>query len=327
MAGQASDLSKKEVDDYPYGPRAPVLPESLHLKAEQAQLRESLTNGTAQTLIACIGVALAFGLGNFVVFPLCDAVNPQQSGFLFVFVLFGAICAQGGLISAGLVFGPGRFWLRTVCCWGVSAFLWLCWAVGLMAYAYSRRWRYPADWHEMLQFVGLSLPLVAVAIQSPLWFARSYLGWRLAPSDGSETAAQPLSIGDYFVGTAVTAVSITCAQLGRPAQWVAPAYWPAWAIVVACVAAASLLGVLPAMLLILRWRHWRLGFCLLVLYGTVAGVALISTLIAVFGPPGQIWEVLGMVVIFISTAAFLGAGMIVARACGYSLVMGRDKER
>lgn len=330
MAGQVSHLSKSEAEDYPYGPRPPVLPESCHVNEEQTPSPECLTKGKERALVACIGIGLAFGIGNFATFPLCWLVTPQQPGFPLVFILFGAICAQGGLISASLVFGPGRFWIRTVCSWGASAFLWACWATGLLAFVYFHRRRSPGDWRDMLQFGGLSLPLIALAIQSPLWFARGYLGWRLTRSDGSETAARPLSIGDYFVGTAVTAVSVTCAQLGRPSQWVVPAYWPVWAIVFACVAAASVLGVIPAMLLIFRWRDWRIGFCLLVLYGTGVGVMTVSILCAVFGPPGSttpMWELVGMVIIFSSLAVFLGTGMIVARVCGYSLVIGRIKER
>jgi len=235
--------------------------------------------------------------------------------------------SQGGLVSAALVFGPGSFWLRTVCCWGASLLLWGSWAAGVLAYVYFQRWRSPPDWRETLQFVGLSLPLIALAIQSPLWFARGYLGWRLTRSNRSDESTRPLSIADYLIGTAVAAVSVTFARLAPPSNWIIPSYWPIWAVVFACVAAASLLGVIPAVVLIFRWRDWRIGFCVFLLYGTVTGVTAVTVLFAVLGPPGgptpSMWEMIGMVVIFISLAVFLGAGMAVARGCDFSLVMRR----
>jgi hypothetical protein len=330
MAGQASDLGKNEAGEYPYGPQAPVIPGTPTANDKEALMEGqgpfAETRGLA--LVALIGVSLCFGIGNLATFPLAWYADSGGSLEMLVFILIGAIFAQGGLVSAAIVFGPGSLWIRTVCCWSVSLLLWGCWAFGLLAFRHLAPSRSPPDWRETLQFVGLSLPLVALAIQSPLWFSRNYLGWRLTRSNQSNESARPLSIGDYLMGTAVTAVSVTFARMAPPSNWIFPGYWAVWAIVFACVAAASLLGVLPAMVLLLRWRNWPIGYCVFLLYGTVAGVTTVAILFAVLGPPGgpsPMWEVIGMCVMYISLAVFLGAGMAVARGYGYSLVTRRTR--
>jgi hypothetical protein len=180
---------------------------------------------------------------------------------------------------------------------------------------------------EALRFSILSLPLAALAIQSPLWFARCYLGWRLTSPRAGHLLDRPLSIGDYLVGTTVVAVSITCARLAPPADWNVSGYWPVWAIVCACFAGGSALSIIPALLAIFRLRDWRIGLALLMLYGLVAGLVTLASILKAFGAPGgpgPMWVRAGLVSVFVWLAGFLAAPMIVARKLGFELVLSRS---
>src|SRR6476646_6390582 len=106
----------------------------------------------------------------------------------------------------------------------------------------------------MLQVGALSLPLAVLAIQLPLWFARTYLGWRLTIHEPGPLTPLPFSIRDYFLGTAIVAVSITFARLARPATWPLDDYWRGWAIAFCIFTIGSLAAVLPAMYFTIRVR-------------------------------------------------------------------------
>jgi uncharacterized membrane protein len=173
----------------------------------------------------------------------------------------------------------------------------------------------------MLQLGSFSLPLVALAIQSPLWFARCYSGWRLTNSNLAATTARPLSIRDYLVGTAVVALSITFARLARPASWPLQDYWPGWAIVFACFAGGGLLGVVPAMFLVFRLQNAWLGIGLLLPYGAIVGAIVVGIDFAFD------WTLfpfrLFLATISISLPLYVAIGALLARAWGYTLQFGR----
>src|SRR5438132_790891 len=118
---------------------------------------------------------------------------------------------------------------------------------------------------------GLMPMMLAVAMYSPLWFFRVYLGWRLWRADSRELSPRPLSIRDYMVGNSVVAASLMLARIAPQPDWINPLFWRTWAIVFACVAGVSLISVIPAMLLMFRCRDWRLSHGGLIVYSLVAG--------------------------------------------------------
>jgi hypothetical protein len=276
--------------------------------------------------IAGICLAVFFAFANLVVCPLMVVVHgPSDWQAVPVFGIFGAVLAEGGLLSTLLVLSTGSFWLRAACCWMVGLILWACWALGLL---WAERFRSWGAFGEVFQLGSLSLPLAALAIQSPLWLFRGFSGWRLASGNSGATPIPPLSIGDFFVGTVITAVSLAFARLARPAGWSPDDYWVGWAIVFASFAGGSLLGVLPAMLFMFRVRKSWLVFLLLMVYALVVSIAIVC--IFNFADPGsrpQAFETIGLATMFLSLAAFLGAGFKIARDCGYSLIIGRAGER
>lgn len=312
-----------EMAEYPYGPR-PHGPASKADRIGPTPSNELLVVTSEAWLLLAIAIGSVFAVGNFAICPLGEALGRPDWRAVPVFVLFGGIVAQAGLLSAAIVFGPGTFWRRMLICWGAGLSLWSCWAAGLGSVAFVKA-SYRSSAGEVLPFISFSLPLLALAIQSPLWFFRCYLGWRLVPSNRQQETSRPLSIGDYFLGTAIAAVSIASARLAPQPQWDMSSYWPVWAIVFASVAGMSLVSIIPAMLLMFRWRDWRAAFFLLVLYGFVAGVTTIAIVSAIFGPPGgpsPQWQLIAIMVVFVSLAVFLGAVMMTARGLEFELVLG-----
>jgi hypothetical protein len=309
--------------EYPYGPQPSVIKLADYVDDQDSKPRWFLTNKGGRGLIGLAGIGLVFAVSNLVVCPLLEMIGRSNWSALPALILMGAVLAEGGLLSTILVFSDGSFWWRAAGCWLAGLFLWVCWAVGL-AWASARG---PQGYlGECLQLGGLSLPLAALAVQSPLWFARTYSGWRLAKRQVRATSGLPLSIGDCFVGTAVVAISFALARLARPAGWSPVEYWRGWSIIFPCFACGSLLSVVPAILLTFRVRSWPLAFGLLMLYALVVATLAVYVVNAV-APGGrpQAFENVSLMTMFLSLAVFMGAGMQVVRDCGYSLVIGRNK--
>jgi hypothetical protein len=315
--------------EYPYGPQAPVLP----VPKELPPLR------FIPIPRSFLGLALivAFVTGNCAVMPLMHVFDGPNWKAISVICLAAAMMfAQAGLLCGAFAFVQAPLLKRAAVCWGAGVVLLICWAEGLLLFLYLEHgWRIglTEDDSHALQFVGLSLPLIALAIQSPLWFFRVYLGWRLVRTEAADSHERPLSIGDYLIGTAIAAVCITLAQIAPQPAWVDAEFWPRWAIVFASVAGVSLVSVIPAMVVMFRFRNWLLGLLLLVAYGLVAGIVTVSIFIA-FDPgmrrglsPSQIGVTIVVVFMFAAFAVFLGAGMKAMRDMGYSLALGRADGR
>jgi hypothetical protein len=309
-----SDDSVEIDEEYPYRPQPPLIDVSEDVV--QTFLSRPLQIFDVRAVIAALCLVLFFAGINLVICPLMDMFfgGPPAWYVLPMFVLAGAVLAQGGLLSACLVFLDGRLWLRAAICWTVGLVLWSCWALGLTVASSFGSWGPVGD---ELRVGTLSLPLAVLAIQLPLWFARTYLGWRLIAQQPGTLVSQPFSIRDYFVGTAVAAISITFARLARPASWPVENYWPGWAIVFCVLAGGSLLANLPAMFFIFRVPNAWLGFALLSLYAFMMA-SLIILLIAIDPSVGML-EIAALMTLLMSVAAFLGLGFAVARGCGYVL--------
>jgi hypothetical protein len=306
-------------EEYPYRPQPPGI-DTGGDEAVSSFFSQPLQIFDTRRVFAAVCLVVLFAGNNLVVCPFMDVFNgPPAWYFLPGFCLFAAILAQGGLLSAGLVFFDGPFWLRAAICWGIGLLLWSCWAMGLFFTSAYGSWGSPT---EVLQLGTFSLPLAALAIQLPLWFARTYLRWRIRLPNAQALVTRPFAIRDYFVGTAIVAVSITFARLARPATWPLDNYWGGWAMISVFLAVGSLLGVLPSMLFIFRFHNAWLGFALLLLYG-FAVASLVAYIPNVIEPAFSAWDTAAIMILITSVGAFLGLGFAVARGCGYRLESGR----
>jgi hypothetical protein len=318
--------SDDRLTDYPYAPRPP------QYSAPRSELTEALdvTRPERRFSLLAIFLSVVFLYGNAGIVPLMDDSTGMDWRVIGGLVLIGSAFAQIALACGTIVFLAAPYWSRLAFCWMAAIVLWGAWLTGLSAILLKHN-----DLEEALnivRFMGLSMPLAAIAIQSPLWLFRLYLGWRIHDATVFSAPPQALSIRDYMLGTGMVALAITAARLARPEDWnlTDADYWPAWALFIGVVGAASLLSVPLASYLVLRVSRWWLGYGLLLLYGL--GTAFVTMgVLAIFVPDFRQelrsthggWIALGVSTVFVSFAALLGAGLKVARDLGYELVLAR----
>jgi hypothetical protein len=326
MSQSAANLQSDHPAEYPYSPRPPTLSIS-----DDVPLRFKFPKPSH---VLAVVLCVVFLAGNFAICPVAEFFSSNDWGILWAFALTGGIVAQGGLLSSLLVFEQVPFSRRFVGCWCAAILLWDAWVAGFFVSHLRHGWEYAFAYGnspEIIQFFALSLPLAALAMQIPLWFLRCYLGWRFCRTDSVQIPPQPLSIRDYLIGTALVALSITCARLAPQPNWDTADYWPNWVNFGAVMAAMSLLGVVPAIYLVLRWRDWRFGFLMLILIGFMGGLLALGVALMfdanlrknIFKPSGR-WSAVEAETFFVSIALFLGLGLTALRALGYSLALGRD---
>jgi hypothetical protein len=201
--------------------------------------------------------------------------------------------------------------------------LYCAWALG---YAVSvREHAYLRDdyWEYVMQGL-LCLPLLAIAIQAPLWLARIWLGWRVGhratPFRGPDVKA--FQILHLLGATAAVALALSAARLGVPDDGESLA---GFAITALVAAAISLFTTLPVVAATLRARRALLILPALLFLDVAALVAVIVTISVVSGRPP-------FAEIYVWLAAMAGGFfvcltgvMLVARGLGYRLAWGRRK--
>jgi hypothetical protein len=322
MVGATDQLNDPDVVDYPYQPQ----PAAILASAAKGSIGSvfPIRSRPFPWLAVCLGGY--FAVSDVSVMPLTWVADQSDWGVLFIFVSFGAMLAQAALLSAGLVFGPGRYWKRLFCFWfGVTVFC-ILWTMGFVLHTAFRRWSGPS-WDDV-RFGILALPLAAIAIQAPLWFFRAYRGWRLVSLE-ENVREPPLAIRDYMLGTALVALSITFARVAVQPKDLKIEYWGVWGIFFGIAGILSLASVIPALWLILRFE-WRLGLIGLMLYAaTVASSFLAITEYFGVSPiaPFNIWEASEFMLIFISLAGFVGLGLKAARDMGLCLATRQATSR
>jgi len=276
-------------------------------------------------------LAVVFALGNFAIAPLMHFLRPTDWAAVWVFTFAGSILSQAAILCCAAVFIEGSFWRRSIAFCSVAVILWGFWAAGFVVYSLFQngaRALVNSQFADGIQFISLALPLTAIAIQTPLWFFRVYLGWRLMSAEWPCRAVQWLTIRDYLVGTAIVAVALACARLAP--GWEDSSYWPNWSMFIASAIGASFISIIPAMLLVFRCRDWRLAIAAIVAYGMFAGLATIGV-IAIVDPSFRaglttlsgLWNAGQVLTILASFAFFLGLGLKAIRNLGFELVLGR----
>jgi hypothetical protein len=180
--------------------------------------------------------------------------------------------------------------------------------------------------------VFLCLPLFMLAVQTPLWLVRVWLGWRIIHSDDHPFPARrmKLAIRDLMIGTGLVALALA---LGRIAQSISATSGEQvlFALIIMALGAAVLssLVTLPAVIATLRARRLLLG--LAVFLAIQLGVAFV--LAAIVGVTrASMFFALDMIVLFTSNAIvfvlFVCGVLVPARWLGYQLEWGwaeRDK--
>jgi hypothetical protein len=307
-------------EEYPYQPQAP----SSSSLADDDPIISRLPKFLHWLPITILIFLATCDVG---LLPLTWVFHESDWGAVWVYGCAGCILAQAALLGLALVFLPGTFWVRLMIVWLAAIFFASLWGLGLVITNHLGSF----NDSDGLLFAGLALPLAGLAIQAPLWPLRVYFGWRLVDVDANVVADRPLSIRDYMVGTAIVAASVTAARLAQNTERISNEdYWAGWSIFFAIASGISLISVAPAVLLIFRFRDWKLGWALLVIYGTT-GSGAVMWLIVMCIPmwdssfvPRDLWTSIGIVIVLTLFAAMLGLGLKALRNLGYSLEMRRS---
>ncbi len=235
--------------------------------------------------------------------------------------IVGCVLAQGCLLAAWLAWSDQRFWQRFTCHWTVAAILYLVWMAGLAVC-------HPNEFAQLSSFVGLSVPLVSIAAQTPLWIARQILGWRLIRGDPSKVAGPvPLSIRDLMVATLMVALVLALARLAPSPD--DKEIGGIWIIMFVMPSAITTIALMPASALLLRTQQFQRGMLFAGLYaafwlGLLWLVILVARNTGLFHVP-PLAVVLGVSCLIISFAATVVFAAAAARACGYRLVWGDSR--
>jgi hypothetical protein len=239
-------------------------------------------------------------------------------GLPILLAIVGCVLAQGCLLAAWLAWSDQPFWQRFRRHWIVAAILYLVWAAGLAI-------SHPSQFLVAISAVGLSVPLVSVAAQLPLWIARQTFGWRLIRGNVNDTAPAPLSIRDLLTATLVIAMTLALDRLAPSPDGKERGLIPLFTFVVA--SAISTITLLPAAPLLLRIQRFQRGLLFAGLYaafwlGLLGLVVLVARHSGLFRlPPHPIPT--GVACLILSFAATVMLAAAAARTRGYRLLWGR----
>ena len=281
-------------------------------------------------LLCSLALVLPFALVNVVVVPLGYRVGPVDPGGVWVFVCMGAIGAEAALHAIWCVLAPVGFAKRLAIGAGVGLVLFGAWAVGY-AVAVSEYGGLDEYYWGYVVTALLSLPLLAIAIQSPLWLARLWLGWSVAqPGEPfRKSHAEAFRIRDLLVATGAVAAALSAARLAVPDDVSYSDRFFVGLVIGALVAAGiSLLTTLPVVVATLRASRTRVA--LLALLGMLPlavtiTIGFTATWAAIAGSRAPTWAYVGLASMAASYLVCLAAVMLVVRGLGYRLVWGRRR--
>lgn len=266
-----------------------------------------------------VGVSIP---ADFLMLPIVSAIDtpPTPPAAVLAFGMLGSTLAQGSLLAAWLVWGDGPFLRRLFWHWMIAGGLCCLWLIGLAMAAP------PRDFREVGFTVALTVPIVTLGAQLPLWIVRLLFGWRLARIGEPHVAEQPLSIRDLLLATLIVAASFAVARLS-PAAFQEPEFRFAWGIFMTVAAAFSALAILPAAAILLRPRPFERAVAYGLAYACWPVVLLWGSIVIIriygltsLGP----WAIyVGMTSLVFSYAGTAILASAAARECGYLLNWGR----
>ena len=261
---------------------------------------------------------LVLSLNDFVAGPLLEISRPGNAGFPVALICIGLFGVQLALHAVWCVFAPYSRARRIAVAIVAAVVLIGMWILGMVMSAAAGIQR-SVDW-EAVRLL-LCLPLLALAIQSPLWAAKYCLGWRIAlsPSDTGSTARHTFGIRDLLIAMAVGACVLSAARLAVPLDTPTEQSLLPITLGAGTLAVVNLLTTIPIMLATLRVRRLAWPIAVLLLYGTAFTWAAISLFVTVVQQDSLL---IRLILASIAGSYLLGltACMLVARWVGWRLV-------
>ncbi len=290
-------------------------------------MQKLISNQPALLLLFLI--AAGFAISSLFVAPLMDNFGPRDPGSVLVYLCFGAIGAAASTIAIVGVLPAWPFWFRVPLSFGLGTLLFGIWTVG---FSTSMVIQGRGDFAEVARQWAVAVccyPLVFLAVQSPLWLARTVGNWTI--SDTRESSdRRPLSIRDMLTGIALVGFAMAGAQFGRQidaSAFSSPSdFWIAIGSVALTCMAVSLLTIPPVTVAILRSTNILVGMTSFVVY---AFACLTITLVVgsiVEGSIPQGWDLIAAAIVVSSFTAGATTPLLIARQLGYRLQWGRDRE-
>jgi hypothetical protein len=233
----------------------------------------------------------------------------------------GFIAAQIAWVTIWSVFGPWSLLQRGAYCAGVVLLL-VCSAV-LPEWLETRSY---SGWMAHVRDL-LPLPLLTLAVQSPLWIARTWFGWRLflPTSAYSAVHSQPLGRLDLLLCLGTIACAVAAAGLSLPQPTRADPYQAItdMALVWSVLALAGLLIALPIAAAIFRTQDTGYAVILVILtqvlpLGLLIGGCILYAFLS-WGAPTA-FDALGVsTTVLVAFCVSLDLPLFIARGVGYRL--------
>jgi hypothetical protein len=275
-------------------------------------------------------LAAIFLTANFAVLPLMHIFRQRDWGAVWVYTCAGLMLAQAGVLSIGVVFWPAGWLYRMGTFWAAAMVLFAGWGAGYLAYYWMRT--LPLRMEREIYVALMSLPLLALVVQAPLWGLKLFAGWSLVrPTEtGNKTPERPLSISDYLAGMAVIAASLAIARLAP--HNTGQEFWAGWSVVSASVFTLSLASIPPAILFVLRWPGGMAGVPTMMVYTAAAALLALAIFWAIeasirvrLGGPSA-WELFGYFLVLESFAVGMSTALLAMRYLGFRLLLSRNAE-
>lgn len=153
----------------------PVVVKPLALAPRPARL------GFWQIIAVLVGPLLVC---DFLLLPLTVVIKAQDTLAILVYACFGLIISQGVLLCMAHVLGVGGLLTRSAIAWGCGVLAAIVWFGGMLVAITWQSWQRP-DFRDAAAILS-ALPLIALAVQTPLWIGRLVFGWRLAHQEHEE---------------------------------------------------------------------------------------------------------------------------------------------
>ncbi len=259
---------------------------------------------------------------DFLMLPMVTVFSwgpgpPTLPQAILVFGMLGSTLAQGSLLAAWLAWGDSRFSHRLIWHWIIAGGLCCIWLAGVALAAPS------SFFHEFALTIALTVPVVSLGAQLPLWAARQLFRCRLVPTTSTFAAAEPLSIRDLMLATLLVGASFAIARLSPGAQQEKD-FWIFWCITMTGAATFSLLAILPTAAMLLRPRPFGRAIAYSLAYAAVPIILLWggAAIMRYYGigrlPPWTMFVGMSCLVLCYAGTAILAAAA--ARNRGYLLV-------